>query len=211
MSLALVAGIVMVKGRVSGREFAPSHFQTRQFSFYEIPFLHVQITPIERKNTTGPVSRQLKAKGWIQVPRGKKPTDWHLVSLQRGIGGTPAVAGLLIDELELQYSGSAFWKTWNTDNPKRASVLWPAVQRLAERELYVMIPELMQLARTLPGDDDKAKLSAAIDSWLISQYAGLVVDLREAERDRLAEEILTEAIADYPDSQLLIDLRPADG
>ena len=209
LSLFLVAAVVLIKGNVSGTEFAPSHFQTREFSFYEILFLHIQITPIDRKNNTGPVERQLRAKSWISVPRGKQPTTWHLVSLSRGVAATPAVAGLLIDELRVQSTGAPFWESWNKDYPQRASVLWPTVQLLAERELYLMIPELLQLARNLPGDDNAAKLSAEMDRWLISQYVGLVDDLRAADRHLLAGEMLTEALSDYPDSQELAQLRGA--
>lgn len=206
-----MGGVVLIKGNVSGTEFAPTHFQTREFSFYEIPFLHLQITPIWRKDITGPVARQVRAKSWITVPRGKKPNDWHLISLNRGPTSTPAVAELLSSELTLSHGGTPFWKGWNDSNPKRASVLWPLVQRLADRELYVLIPELMQLARTLPGGDNAQTLTGAVQPWLIDQYVSLVTDLRDAKRDALAEEILAEAIADFPNTQSLEELRRADG
>lgn len=211
LSLFLVGAVVVFKGHVSGTEFAPSHFQTREFSFYEVPFLHIQITPIDRKNITGPVARQILAKSWINVPRGTPPVDWHLVVLYRGPTGTPAVAGLLIDELALQESGNAFWKRWNTDHPQRASVLWPTVQLLAQRELYILIPELMHLARSLPGNDNAVELQADVDVWLIGQYASLVKDLREADRAVLADEMLAEALSDYPSSAELADLRGTGG
>lgn len=207
LSVALVSVVVAIKGYVSGTEFAPSHFQTREFSFYEIPFLHVQITPISRKNTSGAISRQLRAKSWITSPRGQKPTVWHLVALYRGPTGTSAVAELLTGELQIEDSKGLFWEQWNLDHPKRASVLWPIVQRLAERELYVIVPELLQLARTTPGDDDATLLAAEIDRWLIEQYSGLVKDLRDANRSVLAEEMLAEALADYPNSPELAALR----
>ncbi|MCA9138546.1 MAG: hypothetical protein KDB00_17365 [Planctomycetales bacterium] len=207
LSIALVAIVVTIKGSVSGSEFAPSHFETRVFSFYEIPFLHIQITPIKRKNTTGPISRQLRAKSWINPPRGQAPTTWHLVELSRGPTGTPAVAELLTSELEIRDSTGLVWEQWNLDHPNRAAVLWPVVQRLSERELYVIIPELLLLARTLPGSDDANALSAEIDRWLVGQYAGLVKDLRDAKRTVLADEMLEEAIADYPNSPELAALR----
>ncbi|WP_182866063.1 hypothetical protein [Stieleria mannarensis] len=211
LSLFLVATVVAIKGNVSGTEFAPSHFQTRQFSFYEIPFLHLQITPITRRDSTGPLARQIRAKGWITVVRGKKPSGWHLVSLRRGPTSTPAVAGLLTDTMQLQDSGSPFWVSWNNDHPNRASVLWPTVQRLAERELYVMLPELFQLARTLPGQDNAAELTAAVDRWLVDQYVMLVNDLRDADRADLADDLLAEARRDYPASQQLADLDSRGG
>jgi hypothetical protein len=210
MSIVLIAAVVMIKGKVSGREFAPSHFETREFTFYEIPLFHLQITPIGRKNTTGPLERQLRANGWITVPRGQNATDWHLVTLWRGPIGGDAVASLLTRELQLRGPSGPFWPSWNSDYPQRASKLWPTVQRLASRELYLLIPEMLQIVRSLPGDDDATTTAALIDQWLIAQYTGLIRDLRDAGRNRLADELLGEAIGDYPRSPELGELIDGD-
>jgi len=208
----LLLGIVLVQGNVAGSEFAPSHFQTREFSFYEIPFVHWQITPIRRRNTTDTVARQIRMSGWITAPRGKKPSRWHLVRLSRGPSETAALASLLTDELRIGGSND-FWKTWNKRFPARAAVVWPVVQRLASRELYVLIPELLQLARSQSGGDDGNQLQRRIDAWLVEQYAALVQDMRAAERTDLADELLDEARRDYPDhprlTRLELDAQPA--
>lgn len=202
--------MILIKGSVSGTEFAPSHFQTREFSFYEIPIVHLQITPIHRSTTTNTVTTQIRTKGWIQVPRGQQPDQWHLVRLSRGPSTTPAIASLLTDELELSVAGGTpFWKSWNADHPNRAAVLWPVVQRLSDRELYLMIPELLMLARSQPGNDDGQLLAEAIDTWLIEQYVGLIGDLRDADRTTLADQMLAEAIRDYPDAPQLAALKLA--
>jgi hypothetical protein len=201
------ATLVAIKGNVRGTEFAPSHFQTREFSFYEIPGLSLQITPIRRSNSTSPLATQIRTKGWIHVPRGRQPDAWHLVRLSRGPSTTPAVASLLVDAMDVGLPDDAFWKDWNRDHPGRAAALWPIVQRLAARELYVLIPELMALARSLPGADDRQTLAAAIDDWLIAQYAALVVDLRDADRSALADELLSESLQDYPEAPQLVELK----
>jgi len=201
----LIAGIVYVKGNVSGTEFAPSHFQTREFSFFEIPFLHIQITPVRRSNVTDSVARQVRTSSWISVPRGKRPSTWHLVRLSRGPTTTPAIAELLTSELTLRGNSGPFWKDWNNNHPARAAILWPVVQRLAGRELYLLIPELMRLARTHP---DEKNLAGRIDRWLIDEYASLIADLRDADRTALADSLLAEAIDDYPEADALRQLRP---
>lgn len=200
LATLLVGIVVFIKGSVSGTEFSPNHFQTRDFSFYEIPILSVQITPVSRKNTTGKTASHLRTSSLITAPRGKQPDDWQLVSISRGPSSTPAHAALLTQALELQNENGFFWIEWNKANPNRAAVLWPVIQRLARRELYVLIPELMELARSLSGDDDGELLSAAVDPWLEGQYVELVKDLREADRTPLADELLVEMLADYPDS-----------
>ncbi|MEO1530383.1 MAG: hypothetical protein AAFX06_33765, partial [Planctomycetota bacterium] len=77
--------------------------------------------------------------------------------------------------------------------------------RLADRELYVLIPELLQIARTQPADDGP-KLAALIDDWLVGEYAELIRDMRLADRRELAESLLGEALKDYPESTALLEL-----
>lgn len=206
LSLVLVGGFVLIQGNVSGVEFSPTHFQTREFAFYEIPILSVQLTPIQRTDITGASERQIRSRSWISVPGGPPPEPWHLVRIQRGPSSTPGQASLLVDQMQLQTGGKPFWNSWNSSHPNRASVIWPLAQRLAERELYVLIPELLARARSLPGGDDTLALSKSLDPWLVSQYASLVRDLRDDKRERLAEKILTEALLDHPDADELREL-----
>lgn len=201
MTILLVGGVILIQGSVSGTEFAPSHFQTRTFSFHEIPFLHLQITPVKRKIVANPAARQVRTAGYITTPRGTPPNTWHLVSISRGPSTTPALASLLTDALELGV-GQQFWQSWTTKHPKSAAVLWPRVQQLAQRELYVLIPELLQLARTQTADDG-IKLKSQIDQWLVVQYADLVLDMRAADRIALADGLLEEALGDFPNDAAL--------
>lgn len=204
MTVILVGGFVLFKGNVSGYEFAPSHFQTREFSFYEIPYLEIQISPIRRSVVNDKLARQLRTQSLVTIPRGRKPNTWHLVSLRRGPTLTPALASLLVDSMRIGgLSGNLYWVSWISDHPNRAAVLWPTVQQLAERELYVLIPELLELARSFPGDDDAASFQTAADELLVGQYVSLIADLRLADRAPLAEELLREALQDYPDAERL--------
>ena len=50
--VAVLFLLIRLQGHVRGVEFAPTHFQQREFSFFEIPLIHVQITPIRRSATT---------------------------------------------------------------------------------------------------------------------------------------------------------------
>lgn len=207
LAILLVSSIVLVKGSVSGTEFSPSHFQTRDFSFYEIPYLNLQITPISRSNTTSAVASHLRTSAYIKTPRGKPPADWQLVTIARGPTSTPAVASLLVQALDLKNGTDPFWIGWNKDHPNRAATLWPVVQKLAGRELYILIPELLELARTLPGNDDGTALADVIDQWLPNQYVDLIGDLRQADRQTLADDLLAEALSDYPNSAALAALK----
>lgn len=152
-----LGGIVFFFGRVEGREFAPSHFEIRRFSFTEIPLLRMQITPIRRVSETSVLQNYLKTSSLITRPPGQ-PTDWHMIELSRfGVSTEPADAKLLTDFLKIPYSGftmrrgaaaqsDLYWHQWSIRHPKHAAVLWPQIQKLAQRELYLLIPEVFQIA-----------------------------------------------------------------
>lgn len=210
MTILFVGGVTYIQGSVSGTEFAPSHFQTRKFSFHEIPFIHIQLTAVKRSIVSDKAARAIRTSGYITTPRGKPPTTWHLVSLTRGPSTTPAIASLLTEALQIEGNGGTFWQNWTTKHPKSAAVLWPYVQRLADRELYVLVPELLQIARTQAADDGQ-KLRSSIDAWLVGEYAALIDDMRSADRAELADSLLTEARKDYPNASELKELAKSVG
>lgn len=201
--------VIQTQGNISGTEFSPTHFQQRDFGFYEIPLIHLQISPIRRTSSTPSTAKFLRQKSLVTAPKGQ-PTDWHLVKISRGIGGTTyADANLLIDQLLLNPDGDLYWKVWTTDHPKLAAVLWPVIQKLAERELYILMPRLFEIAQT---DQNPDQLQAAIDNYLVEQYQELIQDMVAADRVELAKQLLAEAKADYPEdprwSETLLEAAP---
>lgn len=199
--VVVLAVVLLFFGRVEGREFAPSHFQTRSFSYLEIPLLKIQITPIRRITRPSPLTAYLQTSGIIQPPPGQ-PTQWHLVEVHRaGALSSSADAELLTEFLEhyrFDSNGRAdlHWHTWSTAHPALAAVLWRKVQQLAQRELYLLIPELFRIADQASAAD---ALARDIDAYLKTSYAGLISDLRAAGKVDVAESLRQEAIADYPD------------
>ena len=201
----IVFVVIRTQGNVRGQEFSPTHFLARDFSFYEIPFLHIQITPIHRSGVGIPTAGYVRQNGLIKTPKGV-PEEWDLVQLSRGLSGTTtADAELLIHHLQLDSAGgSAFWKTWSADNKEQATVLWPVVQRLAERELYILIPAVFELAQNKLSAKE---LDSRIQALLQEEYRELITDMRDAQRIELAGQLLKEAIGDYPDSESLKSLQ----
>jgi hypothetical protein len=195
--------VIRTQGYVSGVEFAPSHFQTRDFNFYEIPLLHLQITPIHRKVRTGKTANYLRQKSLIPATAGPAET-WHLVSLSRGLTGkTAADASYLVDQLQLGGAGNEFWRQWSIDHPSKAALVWPTIQKLADRELYVLIPALMELISSDGKSTQQSgeALQTDIDQYLQEQYISLIRDMTAANRGPLAAALLAEARSDYPDNQ----------
>jgi len=197
--ICVVLGLVIrTQGFVRGSEFAPSHFVRRSFSFYEIPLVHWQITPIRRSDDTPPTATYVKTTHLRKLPKGPA-SNWHLISLTRGLSGTTnADANFLLAELEFGNGGknSPYWIDWSKQNPKHAGILWPTIQRLAERELYVFIPLVFATADS--GGKSPKELQRAIDEQLAEEYVSLIKDMREAGKLTIAATLLSEALADYP-------------
>ncbi|EMI58522.1 hypothetical protein RSSM_00049 [Rhodopirellula sallentina SM41] len=189
-------------GYVQGEEFAPSHFRTRTFSFYEIPLIHWQITPIQRKSTTPSTAVLLRQKKWVSPPSGE-PRVWHLVSLRRGLEqSNDDDAALLVSQLRLQVDGSAVWRKWSQDHPDLAGVLWPAIAKLADRELYILMPRLLEMARRI---DSVPYLQSTISGYLADEYDALIRDMRAAGQNDLADSLAAEAAEDAQESPPTVD------
>jgi hypothetical protein len=200
--------VILTFGGVSGTEFSPTHFQSRTFTVREVPWLRMQISPIRRTASQLSTSQYLVAQSLIQPPKGS-PSVWHLVGLSRGaMQESPADAKLLTDQLELAIDGStggnAFWHDWSIREPAKAKVLWQTVQKLAIRELYILLPTIF--ASALDAKDDTV-LRRSIDDYLRTSYHELVMEMRSTGRTELASELLAEAILDFPDDAKLQELR----
>lgn len=201
--VGFVALATLVQGRVSGTEFSPDTFQQRSFTFWEIPLVHLQISPIRRSGSVNSLTNYLKAKNLI-TSNSKQPT-WHLVELSRGaVSASPGDAEILVGYLDANGGGTTTWRTWSNDHPKRAAVLWPRVQQLAKRELYLLMPDLFEIARQAESPE---QLRQQLDRYVVAQYAEMIADLIEAEQIDIAEGLLEEALEQAPEDPRLQELR----
>ena len=66
------------------------------------------------------------------------------------------------------------------------------------------MPRLMEMSQT---DQPADQFAQQADQWLQQQYVSLVNDMRDAERDQLADQLLEEALSDFPDSAELTKLK----
>ncbi|WP_345684392.1 hypothetical protein [Novipirellula caenicola] len=198
---------VRTQGYVSGREISPDTFVMRDFQFYEIPMVHLQITPIRRTASTPKTAIYLRQKKLIVDP-STSSGRWDLVRITRGFtGATPMDGQLLVDQLSLEHQGNEYWRQWSIDHPAHAKVFWPVIQRLADRELYLLMPPLFELAQR---KQTAAELTTQINQLLVLQYRDLILDMRSADRSELAAGLLKEALMDFPESNELKALSQPD-
>ncbi|MDA8743152.1 hypothetical protein N9N28_00840 [Rubripirellula amarantea] len=124
------------------------------------------------------------------------------MSLSRGLTGTTdANANLLVDQLTMQSGSDSYWRKWSIDHPSHAKILWPTVQKLAQRELYVLLPALLERAGADHEETSEsvARLQQTIDGYCKEQYTRLISDMNDAGRTELADELLKEASQDFPE------------
>ncbi|WP_168566604.1 hypothetical protein [Crateriforma spongiae] len=210
---------IRLLGYVEGEELSPDTFRQRSFQFYEIPFLQWQITPIRRKVRSDALATYLRQNGLIQAsPASQPPVDgeqdastWHLIRLNRFVrGSSSADAALLVDQMDLDRNGKPYWKTWSTNHPEAAKQLWPEIQRLARRELYILMPGVFEIAQrhtnTTSARGDA--LNQTIRRYVAGQYDGLIQDAKAANNPALADELLREALADDPEFRLRSVVNP---
>jgi hypothetical protein len=169
---ALVYFATVTFGAVHGTEFSPDSFDRREFSYFQIPLIRLQITGEKLKNTSGATETFLTSKNLVQVAPAPNQR-WHLVRSGRGAVVRTGDAGILMKYLDAKNSDDDHrWVKWSEDHPRLAVVLWSAVQKLAQQKLYVRVPELFELAKRC---DDPTQLQAEIDrglaAWLPSAKA----------------------------------------
>ena len=199
--LLVLAYMTLTFGRIQGEEFSPDVFRRREFSYYEIPLLGLQVWPITHTESTGPLENYLHDKQLISLPASLPEPRWDLVSATRGWGGTRSImahseAKILCYYLDAQDAdGKHVWHRWSEEHPLQAQILWPAVTAVAKQQLYLFTPDLLWLAAAEP-DADRLKQRTA--ELLCEKYCLLAQSHQQLGRHETAVELYTEALTHVP-------------
>lgn len=189
--IALILGgfalIVMIFGGVTREEFSPQTFQRRESTYFRIPIVSLQVTPVMRKTTTNSLESQLNRKGLIKPNISEGPPRWDLVSLRgaspRTQFGDAAILCRYLDTLDAQ--GDLAWRTWSVDHPKISAALWPLVALAAREKAYQAVPGMLDAAQ-------KHKASGELDAELRNQLAATFADRQRYHAAR-SERVESEA------------------
>ncbi len=149
ISLFVLFVVTLRFGLVSGEEFAPDTFERRSYWYYELPIVHLKLSPVVRKVEQRQFEKALvKDKFVTQI---SPPKRWDLVAAYRGGRdwrlGDAQILCRYLDAWDSKSSNfTSYWETWTSDHPKLAKVLWPEVVTLARQDLYFLIPPLFEKA-----------------------------------------------------------------
>jgi hypothetical protein len=173
-------------GQQGGEEFSPDTFSRRSFFYFQIPLVGIQVTPIFRDDTTNSLENYLVAGKFVK----RTPTDnprWDLVTaLSAGSKVVRGDAEILCSYLGMADENSRLvWQHWSDTNPEAAKVLWPPVAQLARQQLYLLVPELFELASA---ESDPKTLAGKLDQSLARQYRRLAeIQEKLGNRERALE------------------------
>lgn len=201
ISGVVTAVLTSLFGYVDGEEFSPENFTRRAFSYYRLPIVGIQITPITRTDRTNDLESHLtKQKLVTEIPTTDDKRRWDLVVARTGLPAnrrvfTQGEAQILCSYLDVEIDGKSFWLDWSEKHPEAAKILWPAIAKLARQELYVFVPPLLVVAR---GITDGADFQQQVDSLLAQKYIELAKTQQQLGKHATAVELYDEAITHAP-------------
>jgi hypothetical protein len=192
-------------GIVVGEEFAPDAFRRRSFIYYEIPMIGIQVWPIEHSDSTGELEKHLVDAKILDVQPAEKGEDehWDLVQATRGADpsmppvahGDARILCYYLDAVDNE--GNSVWTAWSKENKPLAQVVWPAVAKVAQQQLYLLTPGLLSLAEA---ESDPQRLQQRINEFLSEKYLLFANCQQQLERHEEAIDLFTEALRHQPDS-----------
>ena len=140
--------LIRAFGGVYGQEFSPDTFTRRDYVYYQIPLLGIQVTPVYRWPDTNALELHLTGKKLVPKSAAKKPR-WDIVAITTAGSptGSPGDANLLCSYLDTHDDeGVLVWLDWTKKHPKLAKTLWPAVAQVARDDRYAAVPDMIEAA-----------------------------------------------------------------
>lgn len=207
VGLVVTMGVVLITiaqyGLVTGEEFSAENFSRRQFTYYEIPMIGIQVWPIDRTDKTNDLERFLISEKLInEVKTSDAQRRWDLVLATHGSADgqqlvfSEGQARILSSYLDAENADKKnVWLEWSKQHQELAKVVWPIVAKLARQELYVFIPDLLLAAR---GAADAAEFQQRMNRMLAEKYLDLAKTQQQLGRHELAVELFTECISLAP-------------
>ena len=140
--LILIAGATF--GLFGGEEFSPDKFSRRRFYYYEIPLLHIQVTPVVRISQQSELETYLTRHNY--VPKATRvPPRWDPIFFHRGGASYwRGDAAIVCAYLDARRDDELSWLAWSKTNPELAQVLWPLVAKVVRQEVYSFVPDLLE-------------------------------------------------------------------
>ena len=201
--------LVMIgMGYTYGEEFSPDDFSRRSFSYNQIPGLEWTFIKKTYEDRTTTFEESLVVDDLVQ-PITNKTKNWHLTfdsGSRSSLMSHECDARFLTGYLDLTNDeGDYYWELWNADYPKSAAIYWPKIADLARDQMYLKIPDVMQVAMEVD-QDDADMLSKKLDDVIAKAYFELGKIDRELKRYQRAKYRLERSIEIQPSTEVSLEL-----
>jgi hypothetical protein len=201
IGLAAVVGVALVLflcvlsfGSVEGEEFSPDDFSRRNFTYFEIPVVRIQVSPVFRYNNVNELAAHLRQISYIPKSSRTEP-HWDLVTASRGGTRWSGDAAILCMYLDARQDSEVRWLVWSREHPNLAKHLWPAVAEVARRNLYSLVPDLINLAE---GAEDPDQFAGDLQNTLVAKYIHFARIHQAQDEHKQAVERFTFALDHQP-------------
>lgn len=189
--------ITSLYGLKNGEEFSPDDFTRRTFTYYELPLVGLQVTPIWHSDSTNDLEKYLLNEKLIVAVKSQPPR-WDLVSAHKGPRReTRGDALILCQYLDaVDKDGKNVWQTWSEQHTESAKILWPIIGKIARQQLYSFVPDLFHLAQS---DKATAEFQTVVNQTVADKYVLTAKALQAGEQHAAAQELFAEALKHKPD------------
>ncbi|MEQ8786452.1 MAG: tetratricopeptide repeat protein [Pirellulaceae bacterium] len=189
---------IITFGSVGGEEFSPERFQRRSFTFYQIPGLGVQISPVVRETSRNGFEKFLISNKYVSVTASEGKARWDLVrDSQHHPEAADCDAAILCEYLDTTTDkGGWKWQKWSEDNAKKAKLLWPIVAEFARAEMYIYIPDLLSAVER---SEQQGGFTALLNQTAADSYCRLAQVEQGFDRHQKAVELFGVALRHDPE------------
>ncbi len=185
----------LLYGHVSGEEFAPYTFERRVYSYFELPVVRIQVTPVRRTVSRPQLEQTLVDRKYITI--NSPPRRWdYVISHRLGEKWREGDAHILSQYLDAWRGESeSHWLHWTNTHPAIAKIFWSEIAKLARQDLYLFTPELFELASE---QTEPQPFQGDLNRVLARKYEELAQVETELKNFATAVQFFTEALSYEP-------------
>lgn len=192
--LGFGAILVMAFGMVHGDEFSPNAFDRRSFSYYQIPLLRLQFTPITRRSSTGSLEKYIATNQLVPALADDEEPLWQIATIQHGpLARSQFGPQILCTYLDIRSEKNVpLWEEWSVAHADAAKVFWPAIAEVARLQQYAMMPDLFSLANS---ETNAKTLQTELDRELAKGYLAAATRAADRQQWEAAKTLVQHGLA----------------
>lgn len=161
---------------ITGKEFNPYTFETREFDYRQSLITQRQIKGITRTKSQSDVAFYISSQTWF--PQSKQ-TRWDLAEDSTVTGDSLDWRSQPLVRLFENQAFKTYWLDWSAEHPDLDKSLWLAVVELAREDQYEAVPLIFDAVYDI---EDKELFLDTIDQTLTAAYLSAVDTAKDPQK-----------------------------